>query len=192
MCRSFCMIHTHVAVWRRQCCTCCPACKHAWVLPYSFFLPICINGLLHADGWCVMVPRCHRSCLLCSLGGGGFTLLLHYAGRRLCCVVYCLVECMLIAVGTAAKASCMMLCVSVIDAFCTAMTAQWDLTPFAEAWVVPHMGHHPGAHMHLPQCWAVVHCQCGRCMILCLHAAFSPCVCSLPAGFLVTCLGCMC
>jgi hypothetical protein len=34
--------------------------------------------------------------------------------------------------------------------------------------------------------------HCGRCMILCLHAAFSPCVCSLPAGVLVPCLACMC
>jgi hypothetical protein len=62
------------------------------------------------------------------------------------CVAFCWlavlytapVECMLSAVGTAAKASCMMLMCSVIDAFCTAVTAQWDLTPFAKAWVVPH------------------------------------------------------
>jgi hypothetical protein len=67
---------------------------------------------------------------------------------------------MLFAVGTAAKTSCMMLVVcSVIDAFYNAVTAQWDLTPFAEAWVVPHW-----------QCTTAQHC--GRCMILCVHAAF--------------------
>jgi hypothetical protein len=102
-------------------------------------LPL-LSAHLHQWPACRWLVRDGPSVLLCRLGGGSFTCVLHSAGWRPCCVVYCpsrvhVVCCWHRRLGLLPDAD---VC-SVIDAFCTAVTAQWDdLTPFAKAWVVPH------------------------------------------------------